>query len=404
MATAFFGAQAAEIAAATKDAEAKTKGSLVIIGGALRIDNVPVWQRIVNLAGGKGARIAVFPTAAANPERSGQATIDVLNGYGAQAFLVPLSAKFPSTDFRSVARDTVLAATVRSAGGAYFVGGDQGRITQALLEPNGGRTPLLQAVWDMYRSGGVVAGSSAGAAIMSETMFYDAKEVLPTLQQGITDGKEIAPGLGFIGSEVFVDQHLIVRGRFARMIPAMLKKNYKLGLGVDENTAMVINPQHELEVLGYKGVIVVDLAEAKTDPKQQYFNIQNAKLSYLDRGDKFNFHTRHLTVAADKEKGKVDPDRPYYEDVKYYADVLGNTAVVDLMQKLVDSRQQQVTGLAFGSPQSAMPELGFEFLFKRTPESLGYFSSASGAEAYTVMNIRLDIRPVEMNFPLYRGK
>src|SRR5471032_175667 len=76
-----FGALAAEPAA--------PKGSLVIIGGNLRADNADVWGRIVQLAGGKGARIAVLPSASADPARSGEAIVGWLNGYGADAFLVP---------------------------------------------------------------------------------------------------------------------------------------------------------------------------------------------------------------------------------------------------------------------------------------------------------------------------
>ena len=67
--------------------------------------------------------------------------------------------------------------------------------------------------------GGVIAGTSAGAAIMSATMFYDPPlEVMPVLKNGVVDGKDIAPGLGFIGTDVFVDQHLLARGRFAELI------------------------------------------------------------------------------------------------------------------------------------------------------------------------------------------
>jgi cyanophycinase len=101
---------------------------------------------------------------------------------------------------------------------------------------------VLDALWDMYRRGGVIAGTSAGAAIMSSTMFGRPRAVLATLKLGVTDGKEITSGLGFIGEDVFVDQHLLVRGRFARMLPAMLAKGYKLGLGIDEDTAMVVRP------------------------------------------------------------------------------------------------------------------------------------------------------------------
>ena len=102
----------------------------------------------------------------------------------------------------------------------FFSGGDQSRITRALVREDGSRSAVLEAVWDVYRNGGVVAGDSAGAAIMSSTMFYSPPSVFGTLRGGVNDGREIAPGLGFIGDDVFVDQHLLVRGRFARMIPA----------------------------------------------------------------------------------------------------------------------------------------------------------------------------------------
>ena len=69
------------------------QGSLVIIGGALRVDNAVVWQRIVQQAGGKGAKIAVIPAAAGSPEKSGGFAVESLNQHGAQAFMIPLSVR-----------------------------------------------------------------------------------------------------------------------------------------------------------------------------------------------------------------------------------------------------------------------------------------------------------------------
>jgi cyanophycinase len=227
------GAQAAEV----------TKGSLVIIGGGLRPNNAEVWQKIVELAGGKGARIAVFPTAAGTPEREGRMAADYLKRYGAQAFVVPIAPRLGGSDARKAADDPALARSVREAAGAFFTGGDQARITATLRRPDGSNTAVLDALWAMYRRGGVIAGTSAGAAIMSSTMFYDPPlEVLPMLKNGVVDGKDVAPGLGFVGDDVFIDQHFLIRGRFARMLPAMLARGYTLGLGIDENTAVVVAP------------------------------------------------------------------------------------------------------------------------------------------------------------------
>src|SRR5690242_820231 len=209
---------------AASSSAAPAKGSLVIIGGNLRPGNAPVWERILQLAGGKDARIAVFASASGYPEKSGKFLVDRLNSYGAKAFFVPVAVKLAGSDYHAAADDPKLAELVRSAGGAFFAGGDQIRITSALRHEDGSNTRVLDALWDMYRRGGVIAGTSAGAAIMSSTMFGHPKPVLATLKLGLTDGQEITPGLGFIGDDVFVDQHLLVRGRFARMLPAMLQK------------------------------------------------------------------------------------------------------------------------------------------------------------------------------------
>ena len=391
-------APVAPAAPAATNAATAPQGSLVIVGGGLKADNAEIWQRIVTLAGGPGARIAVLPSASANPERAGQWISERLNSYGAAAFVVPLSVRLADTDFRKVAEDAELAGAVRGAGGVFFVGGDQSRITEALVRADGSRTAVLDAVWHVYRRGGVVAGDSAGAAIMSSTMFDAPKAVLATLKQGVADGREIAPGLGFIGDDVFVDQHLLVRGRFARMLPAMLKKGYKLGLGIDENTAMVVGPGRDVEVIGYKGALLIDLASATTAPGA--FNLANAKVSYLDSGDRFNLASGVLTPSADKTGGKLDGTRPAHRGALFCADIIGNGALVDLMGKLIDSDQSQAIGLAFGGPQQGAAKLGFEFKFSRGAGSVGHASAT--ADSYSVYRLRLDVRPIDLGWPAYQ--
>jgi cyanophycinase len=377
-----------------------TKGSLVIIGGNLRPGNAPVWERILQLAGGKDARIAVFASAAGYPEKSGKFLVDRLNSYGAKAFFVPVAVKLAGSDYHAAADDPKLAELVRSASGAFFAGGDQSRITSALRHEDGSNTRVLDALWDMYRRGGVIAGTSAGAAIMSSTMFGRPRAVLATLKLGVEDGKEITEGLGFIGDDVFVDQHLLVRGRFARMLPAMLAKGYKLGLGIDEDTAMVVLPNRDVEVIGYKGALVLDLANASA--REGAFNVSNVRVSYLDNGDRFNILTHEFTPSEDKADGKLDPSRPYYREPLFSADILGNTTVVDLMSKLIDSDQPEAIGITLGSPNGVQPDLGFEFRFTRATDSVGY--SSASTDAYSIYNLRLDIRPILIRRPLYQYK
>jgi cyanophycinase len=216
----------------------------------------------------------------------------------------------------------------------------------------------------------------------------------------VADGREIVEGLGFVGDDVFIDQHLLVRGRFARMLPAMLKKGYKLGLGIDEDTAMVVTPNREVEVIGYKGALVLDLAHASAHDGA--FNVSNVRVSYLDNGDRFNIATHEFTPTEDKSDNRLDPSRPYYREPLFSADILGNSSVIDLMSKLIDSDQPEAIGITLGSPNGVQPDLGFEFRFTRTDDSVGYQSSSG--ESYSIYNIRLDIRPILVRRPLYQYK
>jgi cyanophycinase len=383
-------------------APADPKGSLVIIGGGLRVNNGEVWERIVALAGGKGARIAVLPTAAENPAKEAELTVAALKRYGVRAFVVPVAPRLAGKDdvasARKAADDPALAAAVRKAGGVFFTGGDQARITASLRRADGSNTAVLDAVWTLYRRGGVIAGTSAGAAVMSATMFYDPPlEVMPLLKNGVVDGKDIAPGLGFIGTDVFVDQHLLARGRFARMLPAMLAKGYTLGLGIDENTAAIVGPGRDVSVIGYRGALVLDLAEATTDKSQPRFNVSNARISYVDSGDRFNLATRTYVPGL----GKEPVDRRYVEHRApiFYTDILGNTAVADLLEKLADSDLQRAVGVAFEGPDSATPDRGFEFTFTRVPDSAEYVTNRE--DAYSIYRIRMDVRPVRVHQPFY---
>ena len=395
-------------------------GTLIIIGGALRFDNSDVWNRIVEDAATASEhvvsttaadakhrpRIAVFPTASGDPERSGRITADTLNDYGADAFVVPVASHKLGSNASKAVVDPELIEQVKHADGVYFTGGQQARIIQALRAEDGTDTPMLEAVRAVYQRGGVVAGTSAGAAVMSRIMYRDAKHVLPTMQQGVTMGREVDHGLGFLDPSWFVEQHTLVRGRFARALVAMKANEIMFGVGVDENTAIVVKDE-QMEVVGYKGAIVMDLSESKVDPEVKGFNIQNAKLTYLDHGDKLHLHTREVVPSLKKQEGtKLDPKSPEYRptgnDRIFSADILGNTTAVDLMCKLLGNREGVAMGLAFDARQAMEgPTSGFEFRFYRGDDTVGWCSYGRGDETYTVSNVHLDIRPVQIG-PLYK--
>lgn len=417
---------------------AEGRGSLVIIGGALSATNEEVWSRFIELAGGSGAKIAVFPTAAiGDPVRASERALDSLRRAGGDPFLVPVAFHGFDLDYKSAVVDKTLAAQVKKCSGVFFIGGSQERITLALMANDGARTPLLDAVWSVYEKGGVIAGTSAGAAVMSRTMFKRPPKVIDLLKKGRVDGDDVGPGLGFLPSPCLVDQHFIARGRFARSLVAMSSQDIKLGVGVDEDTAVVVQSGVEMQVIGARGAILIDLNEAKRNPEVLGFNICNAKLSYLDSGDRFNLDTRSVDASAAKRKHeRIDPNssdfRPEIEERIVCDDILKNWAVVDLMTRLVRSKSGEAIGiakprlwpikpptvlppaLAF-APDAAHPAptpapapvpaairkemeaAGFEFRFYRGPDTLGWRMESKGENNYTnytVANVRLDVRPM----------
>ena len=152
------------------------------------------------------------------------------------------------------------------------------------------------------------------------------------------------------------------RGRFGRMIPLMLAKGYKLGLGVDENSAAIVHGD-DIEVIGAKGALLVDLNDVQTNEKIDALNVTGARLTYLDRGDSYNVGSRRITPSEWKQRGtQLDPHakgyKPEYTTPLYYTDMLGDTALVNAMGYLIDSSQQEVRGLTFDplAPASDKPK------------------------------------------------
>jgi len=383
------------------------RGKLVIMGGSERFDNVVIWSEIVRLAGGDGARIAVFPTASGNPQVDGDDVVRVLNELGANAFFVPVAVRGLSVPCAEAVVDPQLVQAVRESQGVFFVGGSQSRIRQALIDEDGEHTPMLDAIWDVHRQGGVIAGTSAGAAVMSRIMYRNARSVLGTLIHGVTMGKELDHGLGFLNPAWFVEQHCLVRGRFARSLVAMHDQGFSYGVGVDEDTALVVDGDLA-KVIGYRGALIMDLSDAQSDDTIAGFNLQNVKLTYLDRGDAINLRTLEVSPAKEKASDRrIDPQapdfRPHFRHRIFCNDMLGNMAVHDLMRQLVDNQHDEAHGLAFdgaAARQGSTP--GFEFRFFRGDDTMGWETEAFGGDDYTIVNVHLDIKPITIAGPLYQ--
>lgn len=404
----FPGAQARESVDAAPAAAvvATAPGPAVAIGGALRDDNAAVWSLMIELAGGPGARFVVLATASGDPEAAARGTIAALEAHGAVGEFLRVAPELKDVDNAKAVRDAALIAKVRAANGVFFTGGDQGRIVDT-LRPGGVESPLLLAIRELQRRGGVIAGTSAGAAIMSRTMFRDPGSVIALMKGPLRPGKDFDSGLGFAQSDLFVDQHFLSRGRLGRMLVLMQAGGMKLGLGVEEDSAAVLRGD-QIEVLGEGGALLVDLADATTEPALGVFNIANARLTYLGHGDRYDLRTRVLSPAKAKLEGQsIDPRaasfKPYYEDAPYALDVLAAGVVLQSMIRIVDGQPTESRGLAFDArPEAIAPnDLGFEFRFSRRTDTLGWYDPVASADAYTLANVRLDVVPVRVAQPMF---
>ena len=388
-------------------ASASGAGTVVAVGGALRDDNAAVWSRLVALAGGPSARYVVLGTASGDPERSAARVVALLESHGAEAESLPVAPKMPGVDVAQAVRDPELIARVNAASGVFFTGGAQERIVDT-LQPGGHPTPLLEAIRGVLDRGGVVAGTSAGAAVMSHVMFRDAPDLLAVMKGTLRDGKEVDRGLGFAVPGLFVDQHFLRRGRLGRLLPLMQSQGLQTGIGVEENSAAILRG-HEVEVVGEGGALFVDLRDAASDPKRAAFNLSGVRLTFLGDGDRLDVRTRALTPSAAKLAGtRIDPRaagfEPSLEDPPFLLDVLGDGAILRAMSFVLDGPSPEIRGFAYDArPEASAPrDMGFEFRFYRGTDTAGWYADVHGDDAYTIANVRLDVVPVKVAQPLYK--
>lgn len=198
------------------------------------------------------------------------------------------------------------AKLLDDASGVFFTGGDQIKITSQI-----GDTPIFQRIREIYDDGGVIAGTSAGAAVMSETMLIEGGDENSHVIGGSV---RMAPGLGLING-VIVDQHFTERGRFGRLLGAVAQNPKNLGIGIDKQTAIVVERENGFYVLGSGGVYVVDGTEvtysnvAEEEPKKT-LSIYNVRMHMLSQGDRFDL----LNRTPRQMKGRAAEKLPEKEE------------------------------------------------------------------------------------------
>lgn len=270
--------------AAGSDGESRQVGTLMAIGGAEdKLDDKVILSAFAHLAGGKKARIAIVPTAS-SIESAGIRYKAIFLGMGVeQAELVYISDRYGANMEESVRE-------LEQATGIFLTGGNQVRLSVMM-----GGTRFQDAVKKRHEEGAVVAGTSAGASILSAHMVAGgARGAVPKQRMA-----QMVAGFGLINN-VIIDQHFRQRDRIGRLLALVATNPGLLGIGVDEDTAAIFHSDSTVEVIGRHSVTIVDGSEMFSDIFQVKghgeVTVSNAKLHVLPAGRKFNLDTRSMII------------------------------------------------------------------------------------------------------------
>lgn len=258
--------------------EMEPKGSLVVVGGGTT--TIAIADKTLDLAGGLSARIAII--AEANPE------------YGPSSRAMWQRAGVKDVAIIDPRQPAASKRVLNEANLIWMPGGLQGVFMNSLRGSG-----LEDVIRRRYREGAIVAGTSAGAAVMSRIMIGGRSE-LDNLKAGTAP--YLMDGLG-LWPEVIVDQHFLQKGRFNRLALAAIDYPDLLGIGIDEDTAVVVHG-HEFEVIGENNVTVIDARHASREKlvKGDPAAARNLKVHVLRSGMKFDLAADQGRQTAGKSK------------------------------------------------------------------------------------------------------
>jgi cyanophycinase len=213
------------------------------IGGAEdKVKTRRILNAFLTLAGGSEAHVVIIPAASTQAVAAGEFYHSLFQKMGAARVDVVHAHS------RQDAQDEANLTPLQDATGIFLTGGNQVRLATLL-----GGTLLGDMIHQCSDTGVVVAGTSAGASILCQNMIAFGRTGEWPTQRMV----QLAPGMG-LTNRVIIDQHFQRRGRIGRLMLAVAYNPYLIGLGIDEDTAAILHPDHKLEVVGRGSVIVVD--------------------------------------------------------------------------------------------------------------------------------------------------
>jgi cyanophycinase len=219
-------------------------GHLLIIGGAEdKYNERRILRKFLSLAGDEKANILIIPVSSDYPEFAADVYVQAFRKLGVT------NPRVLRATSRQEVVDADADALLENITGIFISGGDQMRLASIL-----GGTKVAQKIDKLVRESEIVlAGTSAGAAGMSASMIVRGEPSSSPKRSSV----QLSPGLGFL-KNVIIDQHFTERGRLSRLIAAVSYNPQNLGIGIDENTAIILNKEGHLEVFGEGTVTIVD--------------------------------------------------------------------------------------------------------------------------------------------------
>lgn len=272
----------------------EARGKLVVIGGAEEYEgDAVIHKEFLKLAGGDESHIVVITTATENPDAAREKWTAAFKKLGAKKVeAIDVSSRMDSQKPESL-------KAIERATGLYFTGGDQLFITSLM-----GGSELQKLIYQRYEEGLVIAGSSAGAAMMANSMILrgDA-EMNPRV-----GSVEIGPGMDLIVGSV-IDTHFSQRGRHGRLLAAVAHYPQELGIGIDENTAMIVD-KGKFRVLGEGSVTIIDgnsmtYTNMPYIKKDRSLTLADVKIHVLGENAVFDLQNRCLIIDASNKAAKA---------------------------------------------------------------------------------------------------
>ncbi len=256
-------------------------GPLILIGGGSKPP--AILKRFVEFAGGPDAPIVVIPTASGEPD-TGEYYVKLFEESTGATRVTPLEIRT-----RLDAHRPGFVRALQEAGGIFFSGGDQSRITATFLG-----TPAYRAIRQAHQRGAVIGGTSAGTACMSKSMLNGQGDTGVLKASNI----ELVPGLG-LWPNVILDQHFVARRRQARLLSVVLENPSLLGIGIDEATAAWVKDDGTMGVLGEGWVWIYDARKSHPRNEDGRLAVRDLKVQVLVRGDRFHLTTGEVMVPAE---------------------------------------------------------------------------------------------------------